>query len=495
MIRKTLFVITAIWASGHIHAQDVPDVSVFIPAPPAESTLKFANDYLQYTWGRSVRESMGTQSASDMNPSVSTYLSAFSKVVGMDLSATHTPRVAYMFEAALSYGKKAVAKAQAAYPRYERPYVRFHEATTTSSYESTNRDVSSFPSLQATMGWLYAMLLTEFCPAKQDQILARGYAFGTSSVISGYNWYSDAYAGQLLASALLPKMRVAPEFNVIISAAKAEFQQKAGVRPAVATTRNGSGTYIAMADLPNAVNYLPAPPDTLSAQFAYDINQYLLGLNLEANSEEVNMAIADVVYSTSYFCKIFGEVMGRTVDAASTPQTYELIRRVTSSGDEGTRQAKAYYRRVRPFDRFEKATLYGPEEEAGRKRDSYPSGHSSAAWLIAMIFSELSADDTEALLSRAYLYGQRRIIAGYHWQSDVDMGRLVAGAIYASLHANTDFLRQLELAKKELGTATAIRSIAGDETAKDIYTLQGIRLDSQPSRHGIYIQGNRKVAY
>ena len=45
--------------------------------------------------------------------------------------------------------------------------------------------------------------------------------------------------------------------------------------------------------------------------------------------------------------------------------------------------------------------------------------------------------------------GQSRVICGYHFQSDVDAGRLVASAVVARLHADDNFMKQLNKAKKE----------------------------------------------
>jgi acid phosphatase (class A) len=45
--------------------------------------------------------------------------------------------------------------------------------------------------------------------------------------------------------------------------------------------------------------------------------------------------------------------------------------------------------------------------------------------------------------------GQSRVICGYHFQSDVDAARLVAGAVVARLHANDAFTLQLKKAKEE----------------------------------------------
>ena len=51
-----------------------------------------------------------------------------------------------------------------------------------------------------------------------------------------------------------------------------------------------------------------------------------------------------------------------------------------------------------------------------------------------------------------YEKARSRLIVGAHWRSDVEAGRLMAGAIVARLHAHKEFLDQLEKAKKEFAT-------------------------------------------
>jgi len=52
-------------------------------------------------------------------------------------------------------------------------------------------------------------------------------------------------------------------------------------------------------------------------------------------------------------------------------------------------------------------------------------------------------------LALGYQWGQSRVIAGYHWQSDIDAGRLLASAGYARLHTNEQFLADMAAARAE----------------------------------------------
>jgi len=65
------------------------------------------------------------------------------------------------------------------------------------------------------------------------------------------------------------------------------------------------------------------------------------------------------------------------------------------------------------------------------------------------VLAEINVDRQNEILKRGYEMGESRVIAGYHYQSDVDNGRIVAAALVARLHADEGFQKQLEKAKKE----------------------------------------------
>ena len=80
---------------------------------------------------------------------------------------------------------------------------------------------------------------------------------------------------------------------------------------------------------------------------------------------------------------------------------------------------------------------------------SYPSGHTAIGWATALVLAEINVDRQNEILKRGYEMGESRVIAGYHYQSDVDNGRIVAAGVVARLHADEGFQKQLEKAKKE----------------------------------------------
>ena len=496
MRRRICFVMTAILLCVSSHAQDLPDASRFLPGPPETTSVQYIKDYLQYVWGKSLRDSTrGQQAVSDFSTEISTYLKAYSKVLNTDLTSG-MPKLNLLFEYCMNYGIRMQNQAQKSYS-YRRPYARFKDKTLIPAFEDTYRDVSSYPASQALFGWMYAMVLTEIAPDRQNEILARGYDFGASSVISGYHWDSDVYAGFLLASALVSRLHTFPGFSGMITAARTEYEKKTGVKNP--TAGNSDEAYFAISELPDAYKYLPAPPETISPFFACDLSAYEQGKAAREDvygdlTETGQQALTDITYSADNFCKVYSPIFGKEISATATPQLYKLMSLVHPLGNGATQTCKAYYMRPRPYVQMNELTLYAPDEDHLRDTGSYPSGHASGSWLHALVLAEINPDAEEALLARAYLFGQGRVVSGYHWQSDVDMGRLVASAIFARLHTNTAFLEQLELARQEYKGTSAIRDVRAEQSEAPVYNLQGIRVDS-PSHPGVYIQDGRKVVY
>ena len=76
------------------------------------------------------------------------------------------------------------------------------------------------------MGWGIALVLAEINPARQDQILKRGYEYGESRVIVGFHYQSDVDHARILTSALINRLNVNDDFIEQLKKAKAEFLSK-----------------------------------------------------------------------------------------------------------------------------------------------------------------------------------------------------------------------------------------------------------------------------
>ena len=68
---------------------------------------------------------------------------------------------------------------------------------------------------------------------------------------------------------------------------------------------------------------------------------------------------------------------------------------------------------------------------------------------MALLLSEINPEAQDELFKLGYEWGQSRVIAGFHWQSDVDASRMLAAATYARLHACDAFNEDMEAAQND----------------------------------------------
>lgn len=206
--------------------------------------------------------------------------------------------------------------------------------------------------------------------------------------------------------------------------------------------------YFTINEMPDAVDYLPAPPDSLSMRFAYDTAQYQWGKR-QRNTPRGQQAKDDADYSIYRMATIFSSAIGVTISPNKTPELWKLLTDATYTASLGCDKAKEHYFRPRPYMYFNEPTLVPADEEVLRHNGSYPSGHTTLGWTTALILVEICPQYENEILRVGYEYGQSRVIAGYHWQSDVTAGRLVAASCFSRLHTSKTYLKQLKKAQKE----------------------------------------------
>ena len=207
--------------------------------------------------------------------------------------------------------------------------------------------------------------------------------------------------------------------------------------------------YFSFRELPNMLKWHPAPPDTIGAAFTYDIMQYMWGKEMRQNKERADIAIRDAVYSLECIAQEFSEPFGLTISEEETPEIWKLLRDAKATCENMSGFPKYYYKRKRPFVRFQEPTATPEFEPELRRNFSFPSGHTILGWTSALLLTEINPDRADTILARGMMYGESRVIVGAHWQSDVDAGRLAAAALYARLHTSERFLKQMRRAQKE----------------------------------------------
>ena len=155
---------------------------------------------------------------------------------------------------------------------------------------------------------------------------------------------------------------------------------------------------------------------------------------------------------------------------------------------------------MRPYTYYNEGTIVPEKEEKHRYEGSYPSGHTVLGWTSALLLADINTSPKamEGLLARGYEFGQSRVIAGYHWQSDVDAGRMAGSVLYQMIRNHERFIGQLERARAEFAEKTGgMSKVINNTNAKQnegsalIYRIDGT--SATDNTKGVVIANGQKV--
>ena len=207
-------------------------------------------------------------------------------------------------------------------------------------------------------------------------------------------------------------------------------------------------SFLTKDEIPTGAAFLPLPPEPTEAAFYNDWRRYEWGKTMR-QTERGKQAAEDAVHTLEYFSKIYSKPFGMTISRENTPEISALLDRLLATTYVCNDKSKSRLMRKRPFMQFNEPTPVPADEEKLRTNSSYPSGHTTMGWAIALVLAEINPDRQDEILQRGFEYGESRVIVGFHFQSDVDHARLITSALVNRLHANEDFMAQLKKAKAE----------------------------------------------
>lgn len=203
-----------------------PDGSKIFDGPVTEDSHRFYGDIIKYYETLPERETeRGEQAKADADNSVEAIMKAFS-TPAFEISRESNPAIAALMDYTRDNLIKTAGELGGTTFR-ERPYVKLNprrNKTLISENEDSLKTTTSYPSTHSEIGWGLALLLVEIGPREAaNDILNRGFEYGRSRVIAGYNYPSDVQTARLWASATLAHLHTVPEFQKLLQAAKDEL--------------------------------------------------------------------------------------------------------------------------------------------------------------------------------------------------------------------------------------------------------------------------------
>lgn len=211
---------------------------------------------------------------------------------------------------------------------------------------------------------------------------------------------------------------------------------------AIATANAASVSLLGPGELSSA-QVLPPPPAPNSAQARAERAE-LEAVERTATAAELAAARND---DTTKNASVFRDAIGPGFELDRLPQTALLMAMVRGTEKASADRAKDYFKRPRPW-------IVDPKIHACSRNDdplsSYPSGHTTMAYSMGAILSQLIPNRAPAIMARAAQYAQNRIICEVHFRSDVTAGEALGLIVAERLMQKPQFRAQFNRARQEL---------------------------------------------
>jgi len=217
-----------VWPKPYL-AADAEHISRWLPASPADDSMMAAGDVSVFL---STRALIGTdpralEASADDVYSPEQVAQRFSQAFGADLTpqtASRLLRLMGRVSADEDQLLKPIKKLIVDGGRH-RPFVDYPNRAGCPLTWPTLRTAGSYPSGHATLGWLWALVLTEIRPDHADDLFAKGIGFGDSRVLCGFHYPSDVQAGRIAASALFDRLHGNNDFKADLACAAKQLNR------------------------------------------------------------------------------------------------------------------------------------------------------------------------------------------------------------------------------------------------------------------------------
>ena len=189
------------------------------------------------------------------------------------------------------------------------------------------------------------------------------------------------------------------------------------------------------------IHILAPPPAPGSSAATIDI-QTVRNAQKQRTAADITAAQADAELSVFRFA----DVLGVDFKAENLPLATQFFERISCDENRAVGAAKKYFNRPRPFvNNLDIKPVVAQPPNA-----SYPSGHATFAYVDAIILAALVPEKSAAIFQRAADYANHRIVAGVHYPTDIEAGRIAGSVIDNVLLHDPRFIADLKAIRTEI---------------------------------------------
>ncbi|HXQ12336.1 MAG TPA: phosphatase PAP2 family protein [Caulobacteraceae bacterium] len=194
------------------------------------------------------------------------------------------------------------------------------------------------------------------------------------------------------------------------------------------------------------VRLLPAPPADGSPANQAELAE-LRRIATETAPERWDQAKWDADNENG---TIFQSAIAPGFDLSALPVTAHLLADVRNEEAIAASKAKDYFKRDRPWVLDDSLKTCDRQDAP---QSSYPSGHATMAFAMAVVLAQAMPDNAAQIMNRARDYAESRLICAAHWRSDIVGGQALGTAVGSELLQNAKFHQELVAAEQELQAA------------------------------------------
>jgi acid phosphatase (class A) len=173
-------------------------------------------------------------------------------------------------------------------------------------------------------------------------------------------------------------------------------------------------------------------------------------LAAQAARSDADVKAAQADDETSVFR--FADVMGPGFKPENLPFAAAFFKDVGSDAGQTIGAAKDHFNRPRPIVADSRVM---PVVRAANA--SYPSGTATFAYAVGILLASMVPEKADSIFARAAGYAHNRVIAGVHYPSDVEGGRIAGSVIDNVLLHDGAFMADMAKARAEVRHAIGLQ--------------------------------------
>lgn len=192
-----------------------------------------------------------------------------------------------------------------------------------------------------------------------------------------------------------------------------------------------------------------APPPALDSAAMKAELATVLSIQVTRTKDQADRAIADDEESIWRFADVINKPK---FTKENLPNFTAFFDRIVATEGAVVDPAKKIWARPRPYLYSDLVQPLLDKSKSG----AYPSGHTTVGTPMVIVLADMLPEKRDVIMARGREFGENRVVAGMHFPSDIEAGRISGSVIAQVISTHDDFKTEYDAAKTELRGALGL---------------------------------------